>query len=231
MPVIIDGSAGITTPGVTDTGNLSVSGTTTLTTPLPVASGGTGSTAAPTAGGVVYGTGSAQAITAAGTAGQVLVSNGSSAPSWVTLSASVGDHEYTLVTGNGFGSTNTNIRLFTTVARNVGTAITGANSATLGASVTINEAGIYSVFYSDFDSSIGQWYGISLNSSSLSTSIQLITAYPERLASNQVVVSGRQLCLSLTRRFAVNDVIRPHCTNTMTGGNTLVIFSVVKVSS
>jgi hypothetical protein len=42
MPVIIDGSAGVTTPGVTDTGNLSVAGTTTLTTPLPVASGGTG---------------------------------------------------------------------------------------------------------------------------------------------------------------------------------------------
>ena len=44
MPVIIDGSAGITTPGETNTGNLSVAGTTTLTTPLPVASGGTGAT-------------------------------------------------------------------------------------------------------------------------------------------------------------------------------------------
>ena len=44
MPVIIDGSTGITTPGVTDTGNLSVAGSTTLTTPLPVASGGTGAT-------------------------------------------------------------------------------------------------------------------------------------------------------------------------------------------
>jgi len=42
MPVIIDGSAGITTPGETNTGNLSVAGSTTLTTPLPVASGGTG---------------------------------------------------------------------------------------------------------------------------------------------------------------------------------------------
>jgi hypothetical protein len=87
MPVIIDGSAGITTPGVTDTGNLSVAGTTTLTTPLPVASGGTGGSATPTAGGIVYGTGTVQAVTAAGTAGQVLQSNGASAPTWVTPSA------------------------------------------------------------------------------------------------------------------------------------------------
>jgi hypothetical protein len=42
MPVTIDGTTGITTPGETNTGNLSVAGTTTLTIPLPVASGGTG---------------------------------------------------------------------------------------------------------------------------------------------------------------------------------------------
>ena len=87
MTVIIDGSAGITTPGETNTGNLSVAGTTTLTTPLPVASGGTGGSATPTAGGVVYGTGSAQAVTAAGTSGQVLTSAGSSTPTWTTPSA------------------------------------------------------------------------------------------------------------------------------------------------
>lgn len=44
MPVIIDGTTGITTPGETNTGNLSVAGTTALTVPLPIASGGTGTT-------------------------------------------------------------------------------------------------------------------------------------------------------------------------------------------
>ena len=87
MAVIIDGTTGITTPGVTDTGNLSVAGSTTLTTPLPVASGGTGGSATPTAGGVVYGTGSVQAVTTAGTSGQVLQSNGASAPTWATPSS------------------------------------------------------------------------------------------------------------------------------------------------
>lgn len=59
----------------------------TLASPLPVASGGTGGTATPTAGGIVYGTGTVQAVTAAGTSGQVLQSNGVSAPTWVTPSS------------------------------------------------------------------------------------------------------------------------------------------------
>jgi len=49
---------------------------------LGYSGGGTGSTSAPTAGGVVYGTGSEMATTSAGSSGQLLKSNGSSAPSW-----------------------------------------------------------------------------------------------------------------------------------------------------
>ena len=58
-----------------------------VTGTLPIANGGTNSTATPTAGGAIYGTGTAYAITAAGTSGQVLTSNGSSAPTWVTASS------------------------------------------------------------------------------------------------------------------------------------------------
>jgi hypothetical protein len=61
--------------------------TTGVTGTLPIANGGTNSTATPTAGGVVYGTGTAQAITAAGTSGQYLQSNAGSAPTWSTVSA------------------------------------------------------------------------------------------------------------------------------------------------
>lgn len=60
--------------------NLSL--TSAVTGTLPIANGGTNTTATPTAGGIAYGTGSAYAITSAGTAGQVLLSNGASAPSW-----------------------------------------------------------------------------------------------------------------------------------------------------
>ena len=97
MTVIIDGSAGITTPGETNTGNLSVAGSTTLTTPLPVASGGTGATSL---SGIAVGnlsggsngtipyqsaSGTTQML-AVGTSGQVLQTNGAGAPSWVTPS-------------------------------------------------------------------------------------------------------------------------------------------------
>jgi len=54
---------------------------------LPIAGGGTNSTATPTAGGIGYGTGTANAYTAAGTSGQVLTSAGSSAPTWATAAS------------------------------------------------------------------------------------------------------------------------------------------------
>ena len=56
---------------------------------VPIANGGTNSTATPTAGGIVYGTGTAHAIGAAGTSGQALISNGTSAPSWGVAGATV----------------------------------------------------------------------------------------------------------------------------------------------
>lgn len=99
MAVIIDGTSGVSTPGVTDTGNLSVAGSTTLTTPLPVASGGTGATSLSgiavgnltggSAGTIPYqSTVGTTAMLATGTSGQVLTSAGAlAAPVWTTLAA------------------------------------------------------------------------------------------------------------------------------------------------
>jgi len=61
--------------------------TTGVTGVLPIANGGTNSTATATAGGIGYGTGTAHAYSLAGTSGQVLQSNGASAPTWVNLSS------------------------------------------------------------------------------------------------------------------------------------------------
>ena len=60
--------------------------TTHVSGTLPIANGGTNSTATPTNGGVAYGTGTAFAFGAAGTSGQILRSNGAAAPTWVDLS-------------------------------------------------------------------------------------------------------------------------------------------------
>ena len=60
MAITLDGTLGITTPAVTDTGTLSVTGVTTLTgglnAALPVLSGGTGVTTKTGTGAVVLGT-------------------------------------------------------------------------------------------------------------------------------------------------------------------------------
>ncbi len=52
-------------------------------------------------------------------------------------------------TGNGTGSTKTNLRRFTTTRVTTGTAITYADSAADGATWTINEPGYYFMYYSD----------------------------------------------------------------------------------
>ena len=57
---------------------------TSLTGTLPIANGGTNSTATPTANGIAYGTGTAYAFTAAGTTRQALKATTGSAPTWGT---------------------------------------------------------------------------------------------------------------------------------------------------
>ena len=54
---------------------------------LPIANGGTNSTATATSGGIGYGTGTAHAYSSAGTSGQVLISAGAGTPTWATLTA------------------------------------------------------------------------------------------------------------------------------------------------
>jgi hypothetical protein len=95
----------------------------TISSTLPVALGGTNSTATPTAGGAGYGTGTAHAYTAAGTSGQVLTSQGAGAPTWTTLTSSGGT--VTSVSGTG---TVSGLTLSGTV--------TSSGSLTLGGSIT-----------------------------------------------------------------------------------------------
>lgn len=68
-------------------------------------------------------------------------------------------------TQNGYGSTNTRIRRWTTVAINQGTDITYADSATLGSSFTINAAGVYACTYADGFSGTTDGICITLNDS------------------------------------------------------------------
>jgi hypothetical protein len=71
------------TPATSSTGAITLAGT------LGTSSGGTNTTATPTAGTVPYGTGTALAYSAVGTTGQFLTSAGASAPTWTTLTVPV----------------------------------------------------------------------------------------------------------------------------------------------
>jgi hypothetical protein len=160
-----------------------------------------------TGGDIIYGGASgAPTRLANGTAGQVLQSNGTTlAPSWVSIPNS----SVYLVNGNGYGSTNTKIRRFTNNTV-VGTDITYADSATNGATLTINVAGVYAISRVDYYSLLSPDIGFSLNSSQLTTNIGSITA-ADRIAVIQAPsINGTPAFVGVTRYFAVNDVIRMH---------------------
>lgn len=121
-----------------------------------------------------------------------------------------------LNTANGYGSTNTCIRRFTTVVTNVGSDITYADSATLGASFTINTPGVYAISYSDFFTGASEM-GVSLNSTQLSTSIVSITA-ADRVAQSTTPANGSTSTAVTTLYLPSGSVIRPHTAGLGNGG-------------
>lgn len=131
---------------------------------------------------------------------------------------------------NGQGSTNTRIRRFTTTLASSGSDITYADSASLGASFTINTTGTYSLHYSENINSAGD-FGISLNSSQLSTSIRSITA-ADRVAAATTNATDNTACCSVTLRLNAGDVVRPHVAGAYGNGAfpAEAMFSVARIS-
>lgn len=116
-----------------------------------------------------------------------------------------------LYTGNGYGSSSTKIRRFTSSSV-TGTGISyPGDSATLGAELTIVEDGIYAMNYIDGrgSSNAGSHSGISLNASSLTTNIQGL-ALTEILALDSAFTATEYLNASAVWRLSAGDVIRPH---------------------
>ena len=134
-----------------------------------------------------------------------------------------------LNTANGYGSANTMIRRFTNVVTNQGTDITYADSATLGASFTINNAGVYAVSYSD-QFSVAAWLGVSVDSLQLSIAIQSITA-ANILAATATFAGNVTASCSFIGYIASGSVIRPH-TNAQTTGSSAntVQFTITRVA-
>lgn len=155
-----------------------------------------------------------------------------SSTNWTQFSdmgaASISQSEVILNTGNGFGSTSTVIRRFTNTEVNTGSDITYADSATLGATFTINTAGAYAVCYNDYKT-VTYNFGISRNSTQLTTNIEAITT-SHRLGMGTFDASyfGQ---VSAVVWCAVNDVIRPHVDGSGSYGTVAQTrFSIVRVA-
>ena len=119
------------------------------------------------------------------------------------------DSEIFLKGGSGHGSIDNKIRRFTTADIDVGTAFTLTQSAFDGDIITIDEAGVYSMSYTDGSTGGADGWGITLNSSELTTAITGLTNEDDALATNAASANtiGN---LSLTRKFAAGDIIRCH---------------------
>lgn len=133
-----------------------------------------------------------------------------------------------LVTSNGYGSTNTMIRRFVTSVANQGSDITYSDSATLGASFSINTNGVYSFGYIDSFNTLGAQIGISKNSTQLTTaisscSLQDIISYNQLYAANSGV-SCTGICY-----LAAGSIIRPHTSGNVTGAQ-LGSFMITRVA-
>ena len=130
---------------------------------------------------------------------------------------------------NGYGSTNTVIRRFTTVYLNQGTDITYADSPTLGASFTVNKSGVYAMSFTDGFTAAADM-GISRNSNQLTTGIGAING-ADRIAEVTTPLANTRGACSVTRYLQAGDVIRPHNGGTAVGTQTAsVMFTMSRVS-
>lgn len=108
-------------------------------------------------------------------------------------------------TGNGYGSTNTKVRRWSNIRKNVGSDITYADSAANGGSFTINTTGVYSITTSDAGSGGACQMAITVNDSSLGTSPSGMT-YAQGLRA--YANPPNQDSISITLNLDATDVIR-----------------------
>lgn len=138
--------------------------------------------------------------------------------------------EIVVNTPNGHGSTNTKIRRFSTTVLSKGSAITFADSATLGSTFTINQEGLYSMSYTDSYSIAASAIGISINSNQLTTSVGSMTASMRAVYVTLTAASQRINC-AVTRRLHPGDVVRAHTDGNPDGTGGVDQFTIIQISN
>lgn len=189
-------------------------------------------------GGTIYSTISASVFSAGVTTVTVIndsgvLDSGLSAVTYGMLSATnpsipVIKSMVRLNTVNGYGSTNTAIRRWSTTVSSLGTDITYADSATLGGTFTINTAGVYAVSYDDNFSAVGV-LGLSLNTTQPTVAFTSI-ATADKLASSVTIGANSEACASWTGYLTAGSVIRAHTDTTTTGTAARTYFTIVRIA-
>jgi hypothetical protein len=135
-----------------------------------------------------------------------------------------------LATANGSGSVATAIRRFLTVIAIQGADITYTDSATAGASFTINAPGVYSVSYSD-SFNVSGYVGLSLNSSQLSTAFDTINT-SDKLMICDTPIASSPYNVAWTGYLAAGSVVRPHGLPVVANGAQAgrCLFTIVRVA-
>jgi hypothetical protein len=121
---------------------------------LPLGRGGTGDALSPVAGAVVYSTGTKFALSSLGSAGQVLMSNGTAAPTWLTI------------TGTGT-VTSVDVSGGTTGLTTSGGPITAAGTITIGGTLAVASGGTGQTTYTNGQLLIGNTTGNTLTKATL----------------------------------------------------------------
>lgn len=130
----------------------------------------------------------------------------------------------------GYGSTNDKIRRFNTVVVNTGSSITYTSSATNGDSFTANSVGTYAINYTDDFSGGAVAFGISLNSTQLTTSIASITA-ADRKALSASAGANTWGSVSCVIKMKPGDVVRAHTAGTGAGsGSGTSFFRIMRIA-
>lgn len=134
-----------------------------------------------------------------------------------------------LNTANGYGSTNNKIVRYSTVVTNQGSDITYADSATLGASFTINTSGVYAIS-STVQLSAGAWSGLSLNTSAPTTAVTSLTASEVLTASYMTTATG-SVQNSWVGYLPAGSIVRSHADGTaLSAGAPQTQFTITRVA-
>lgn len=125
-----------------------------------------------------------------------------------------GTQEVVVHTGNGYGSTNTKRRRYSTASTETGTDITYADSSTLGATFTINTPGTYIIHRQEERNSNSANGGVGLNASSGTANFTAL-AFAEKVGRLALGTAATVCSMTAIIDLAATDVIVPHDDNAL----------------